>query len=162
MKSLLVFVLLACGCAQVLAQGFILSGQVTDANNEPMRNMEIKVTGGAAPAIVKTNKDGLYYTAEIPAGDYDVAIMKDYKVYVSKVHIGAAAPKKRFYNFKIEGKNAVLNVSDDDVFAETAYAKARKRQNIDAPPNDHNNSIEESGRIFFIQMNSGADSLDHK
>ena len=104
---------------------FILSGQVTDADNKPVKNAGIKVVGKQTPAMVNTNKYGLYQAYGLQWGSYEVNILAGDKVYVGKVIIRPSDPVKRYYNFKLQGKNAVLTVTEKDMFRE-AVMKAVK------------------------------------
>jgi hypothetical protein len=124
-------------------QGFILSGQVTDANNKPVKNAGVKVVGKFTPAMANTNKYGLYQSFGLQWGSYDVTILTDGKVYVGKVSISPTDPVKRFYNFKLQGKTAVLTVTEKDMFRE-AVMKAVKDD-----PNSRIDGVREDMILYY-------------
>lgn len=130
MKRYLLFIFIALALGQTsFAQGFILSGRVVDKNNKPVKKAIVQAVGAENMGFATTNDEGLYFTAEVPAGKYEVIIKIDSTTYLSKVDIAATDPKKRFYNFQVKGKKAELTISDKDVFMETALNKLRSRSN---------------------------------
>lgn len=145
MKRSLLLVLLICSYAfpSLAQQGFILSGQVTDANNKPVKNAGVKVVGKLTPAMANTNKYGLYQAFGLQWGSYEVTILADGKVYVGKVSISATDPLKRYYNFKLQGKTATLTITDKDMFRE-AVMKAVKDD-----PNSRIDGVREDMILYF-------------
>lgn len=145
MKTLLLSTLLL-GAFSITAsaQGFIISGRIVDARNKPVDKVSIQAVGANKLGYGNVDKDGLYYTNEVPAGKYEIVILVDKTPYISQLTIAPTDPKKRFYNFKLQGKKAILTVSDKDVFMETALAKVR---------NDPNSRIDGlPGRINTIHL----------
>lgn len=153
MKKLLLFLLFISSFVlpSLAQQGFILSGQVTDANNKPVKNAGVKVVGKSTPAMANTNKYGLYQAPGLQWGSHEVTILVDGKVYVGKVAISPSDPVKRFYNFKLQGGTAALTVTDKDMFRE-AVMKAVKDD-----PNSRIDGVREDMNLYY----NGPDE-DHK
>ncbi len=124
MRKVLLFILVFTALGQTsFAQGFIISGRVVDKNNKPLKKALVQAVGTESMGFATTNDDGLYFTAAVPAGKYEVIIKVDSTHCLAKLDIAPTDPKKRFYNFRVNGKNAELTKTDKDVFMETALNK---------------------------------------
>ena len=70
------------------------------------------------------DKDGLYYTKLLPAGNYKVRIYSNSHCYrANEINVPGADKTKRFYNFKLTGSKAILNIDEPDPFMAVAFHK---------------------------------------
>ncbi len=126
MSRFLLFVLIISALGQTtFAQGFIISGRVVDKDNRPVKKALVQAVGAEYMGFATTNDDGLYFTAAVPAGKYEVIVKVDTIPYITKMDIAPTDPQKRFYNFRLKDKKAELTKTDKDVFMESAFNKLR-------------------------------------
>jgi hypothetical protein len=103
-------------------------GKVTNTHDKPTKGaiLTIEIPGEKAYAV--SDEHGLYYFKHLlPAGTYPVAIESKHYVSHALCTIAADSTKVRFYNFSIDGPNALVIVSENDPFAEVAMEKVKKQ-----------------------------------
>lgn len=95
--------------ATVWAGGSLLQGIVKDPAGQPIKNAEIRVeprNGGKALATAKTDANGRYMTANLPAGTYRVSLMVNGAVKSSINNTKTLANKPTELNFELKAASA--------------------------------------------------------
>lgn len=152
-RSLTILALLA--TAQLAtAQSFLLCGRITDSKGKPVKEAAVQAISSDSLLLATSDKNGLYATTQLPAGQYEIVIKANKHTYVSMVNIAPKAPQKRFYNFKLADNNkATLTTTDKDPYIETAYARLKKSERI-----DYNGEV----HIVPLKNNSDSSGNNHK
>ena len=143
----LFFFALLTASTETIDQNSILAGKITDEHNNPVPYAIIKLQDVHKQIITaKADNNGLYYTRQLPSGDYSITIIPDGKKSVAnKITITPLQHEKQFYNFCLKDKKAIETITTKDPFISVMLAQ---KENED-PREDV--LFGKPGRNFFIQ-----------
>lgn len=137
MKKWLLLLLVACASvANAQSQLYMLSGQVTNAADKPVKNATVQAVSADKLVFATSDSDGLYATGAATVGRYEVLVKVGVETWVAPLEIKKGDPVARFYNIRLLASNkAQVIITTEDPYKAVAYAHLRKSKNyIDAPP----------------------------
>ena len=135
-RWLLMLLLSGLFAGRAQAQLYILSGQVTDAANKPVKAAIVQAVSADKLVFATSDSDGLYNTRAATPGKYEVIVKYGKDTWLTRLDIAKGDPVARFYNIQLAAPGkAKLDITTEDPYKAVAYARLRSSKNnyIDRP-----------------------------
>jgi hypothetical protein len=128
MNRLLIILQLALLSVNSFAQNSIFAGKVTGEDNKPVPGTRIMVSlhGSIADEVV-ADKDGLYYTRLLAAGNYSLDVIA-YGKHLKASACLKAGDTKQYYNLEIGKDDLRVIVTAHDPFIQAQLGKIEVAQ----------------------------------
>ena len=142
-----------------LEQGYRLSGQVVDVNNQPLKNITLALRSVSARNQVfpvTTNSSGAYSVENVPAGEIVIESRSAPYYTVSGIEL-SGSNKSSHQNFivdrgteKLLGK--VVNESGEPIAAPRIYISSKQTINGLRTQSSRNTSADSDGKFLFTNL----------